>query len=141
MDVRLLLGHTLSGLGYELVDVEWAAGGLLRVFIDKVGGVTLDDCVAVSHHLTRLFVVENIDYERLEVSSPGLDRPLKTASDFMRFTGKLCKVRTRLPIEQQKKFTGRIVSLEEGMLTLETDVQRVVIPLSNIDKARLEPEL
>lgn len=140
MDVRLLLERTLSGLGYELVDVEWTSGGGLRVFMDKAGGVTLDDCVAVSHHLTRLFAVENIDYERLDVSSPGLDRPLKKEADFVRFAGKLCKVRTRVPIGQQKKFTGRIVSLEEGALTLETDGQKVVIPFTSIDKARLEPE-
>ncbi len=140
MDVRLLLDGTLSGLGYELVDFEMTPGGGFRVFIDKVGGITVEDCVSVSNHLTRLFMVENVEYERLEVSSPGLDRPLKKEADFVRFKGQLCKVRTRMPVEQQKKFTGRITSFEEGNLTLEVDGRMVVIPFANIDKARLEPE-
>ncbi|AXK40429.1 ribosome maturation factor RimP [Crenobacter cavernae] len=140
MDVRLLLENTLSGLGYELVDVELGRGGDMRLFIDKPGGITLDDCVRVSNHLTRLFTVENVDYGRLEVSSPGLDRPLKKEADFVRFTGQLAKIRTRTPIEQQKKFIGRIVGIGNDAVLLEVDGHQVTIPLSNIDKARLEPE-
>lgn len=81
-----LLDSTLNNMGYELVDVEFSPSGkLLRVFVDKEGGISIDDCVAISNHLSRLLVVEQIDYGRLEVSSPGLDRPLKKERDFVRF--------------------------------------------------------
>ncbi|MDF0606685.1 ribosome maturation factor RimP [Neisseriaceae bacterium TC5R-5] len=140
MDVRLLLENTLPGLGYELVDFEVSPGGGLRLFIDKPGGVTVEDCVLVSNHFTRLFMVENVNYERLEVSSPGLDRPLKKEADFIRFSGQLAKIKTRAPIEQQKKFMGRLVGVQEGSVQLEVDGRVVVIPFANIDKARLEPE-
>ncbi|WP_039755323.1 ribosome maturation factor RimP, partial [Chromobacterium haemolyticum] len=139
MDVRLLLDSTLPGLGYELVDFEMTPGGGFRVFIDKPGGITVEDCVQVSNHFTRLFMVENIDYERLEVSSPGLDRPLKKEADFVRFAGKLAKIKTRMPIEQQKKFTGRIAGVEEDSVKLDVDGRIMAIPFANIDKARLEP--
>lgn len=93
-----VIEQTVDGLGYELVDVEWAGGGVLRVFIDKpdaeiledgstVGGITIDDCARVSDQLSRVFLVENVNYERLEISSPGLDRPLKKAAHFARFEG------------------------------------------------------
>ena len=75
------LRETLAGLGYELVDLESSRGGLLRVFIDSPDGISVEDCARVSHRLTRLFAVENVEYERLEVSSPGLDRPLKRLED------------------------------------------------------------
>lgn len=140
MDVRLLLENTLPGLGYELVDFELVNGGGFRVFMDKPGGVTVEDCVQVSNHLTRVFMVENIDYARLEVSSPGLDRPLKKEADFVRFTGQLAKIKTRVPVEQQKKFAGRLAGVEEGSVKLDVDGRIVVIPFANIDKARLEPE-
>lgn len=140
MDVRLLLENTLPGLGYELVDFELTPGGGFRVFLDKPGGITVEDCVLVSNHLTRLFMVENIDYERLEVSSPGLDRPLKKESDFVRFSGQRAKIKTRMPIEQQKKFSGRLAGVVDGAVQLEFEGRTVAIPLAVIDKARLDPE-
>ena len=82
MDVVKLVETTVNGLGYELVDFERSGRGLLRVFIDKPEGILVDDCQTVSNQLTRLFMVENVDYDRLEVSSPGLDRPLKKEADF-----------------------------------------------------------
>ena len=91
----------VAGLGYELVDVQASNGGRrLALFIDKPGGVTVDDCAAISRHLTRVLAVEGIDYERLEVSSPGLDRPLRKEADFARFAGHkaesaACAPRTR----------------------------------------------
>src|SRR5690606_3878070 len=94
--VRLLelIEKTVSGMGYELVDFEQAGRGLLRVFIDNPMGdegepeaITVDDCERVSNQLTHVFAVENVDYARLEVSSPGLDRPLKKLADFVRFAG------------------------------------------------------
>ena len=79
--------ETLLGLGYELVDLESSRGGLVRIFIDSPKGITVDDCARVSNHLTRAFAVEGVEYERLEVSSPGLDRPLKRPEDYQRFAG------------------------------------------------------
>ena len=101
-----VIEQTVEGLGYELVDVEWAGGGVLRVFIDKpgaevladgstIGGITIDDCAKVSDQLSRVFTVENVNYERLEISSPGLDRPLKKAAHFARFEGHEAFVKLR----------------------------------------------
>lgn len=141
MDVRSLLEKTLPGMGYELVELELFNGNGLRVFIDKQpGGITIDDCVEVSNHLSRLLTVEEIDYSRLEVSSPGLDRKLNGENDFNRFAGQMAKIKTRLAIGEQKKFIGRLAGAKDGALLLEVDGQTVEIPLSNIDKARLVPE-
>src|SRR5881394_1149057 len=83
-----LLQRTLPALGYELVDVDVSARGkLVRVFIDKPKGVDVEDCARVSNHLTHLFAAENVDFDRLEVSSPGLDRPLTKLADYARFAG------------------------------------------------------
>lgn len=140
MDVQTILDKTLPGLGYELVDFELTAQGDLRIFIDQPGGITVDDCATVSNHLSRVFMVEDIDYKRLEISSPGLDRPLRKAADFARFNGKLAKLKTRLPIDGQKNFLGRITASDEASVTLAFDGKEVAIELNNIDKARLKPE-
>lgn len=140
MDIQNILEKTLPGLGYELVDHELTAQGTLRVFIDKEGGITVEDCATVSNHLSRLFMVEDIDYKNLEISSPGLDRPLKKAADFIRFSGSLVKVKTRLPVEGQKNFIGRIESFENNVLKLAFDGKTAEIELNNIDKARIKPE-
>lgn len=140
MDIQNILDKTLPGLGYELVDFELTAQGTLRIFIDKEGGITVDDCVTVSNHLSRLFAVEDIDYKNLEISSPGLDRPLKKASDFTRFIDEQAKIKTRLPVDGQKNFIGRIEKCENDVVTLTFDGKTVEIELSNIDKARLKPE-
>ena len=99
MDIQTILEKTLPGLGYELVDFELTAQGTLRVFIDKEGGITVEDCATVSNHLSRVFMVEDIDYKNLEISSPGLDRPLKKAADFVRFAGQQAKIKTRLLVD------------------------------------------
>ncbi len=140
MDVRTLLENTLPGLGYEFVALELINGGGLRLFIDTPEGITLDDCVLVSNHPTRLFAVENVDYDRLEVSSPGLDRPLTKEADYVRFAGSLAKIKTRMPLEGRKQFRGRLAGLEEGRVRIDVDGTIVEIPFSSIDKARLEPE-
>ena len=142
MDLYELLDSTLDGLGYELVDVERISrGGLLRVFIDKPGGVSVDDCVAVSNHLGRLFAVENIDYDRLEVSSPGLDRPLKKPSDFIRFLGESVKLKLRVALQGQRNFAGILREVNEGVLKLEVDGKMLDLELKNLEKARLVPKL
>ena len=140
MDVQTILDKTLPGLGYELVDFELTAQGDLRVFIDSPNGITVEDCATVSNHLSRVFLVEDIDYKRLEISSPGLDRPLKKAQDFVRFNGQLTKLKTRLPVDNQKNFLGRIIASNDDSVTLSFDGKEVTIQLSNIDKARLKPE-
>ena len=140
MDIQTILDKTLPGLGYELVDFELTPHGDLRVFIDQPGGITVEDCATVSNHLSRLFMVEEVDYKRLEISSPGLDRPLKKEADFVRFAGQLAKIKTRLPIDGQKNFIGRIHACADAVVQLDLDGKRVAIELNNIDKARLKPE-
>ncbi|MFC4161167.1 ribosome maturation factor RimP [Chitinimonas lacunae] len=141
MDLQGLLESTLPGMGYELVDLELAHNGLVRVFIDKSEGITLDDCVTVSNHLTHLFTVENIDYERLEVSSPGLDRPLKKEADFVRFAGQQVKIKLRLPLDGRKNIQGELRGMLDGAVQVATGPESIVsIPLTQIDKARLVPQ-
>ncbi len=140
MDIQAVLDKTLPGLGYEAVDYELTAQGVLRVFIDKEGGITVEDCAVVSNHLSRVFMVEDVDYKHLEISSPGLDRVLKKPQDFIRFSGSLIKLKTRLPVEGQKNFIGRIESFEDGVLRLSFDGKTAEIAFENIDKARIKPE-
>ena len=135
------LRETLAGLGYELVDLESSRGGLLRVFIDAPSGITVDDCARVSNHLTRAFAVEGIDFERLEVSSPGLDRPLKRLEDFGRFAGQKASVRLRMPRDGRRRFEGVLVGVEDGNVLLEVEGEQLRFALAEIDRARLVPEI
>ncbi|MFA5825827.1 MAG: ribosome maturation factor RimP [Gallionellaceae bacterium] len=139
MDVAKLVETTLAGLGYELVDLEVSGRGLMRVFIDKPEGISLQDCERVSNQLTRLFTVENVDFGRLEVSSPGLDRPVKKAADFVRFRGQQAQLKLRVPLNGRKNFVGVLGELQDGVLQLDVDGSSVAIELSNVDKARLVP--
>lgn len=112
--VAQVVGRTVEGLGYEFVDAERLAGGLLRVTIDREGGVQLADCERVSRQLTHLFAVENVDYARLEVSSPGLDRPLRSARDFARFTGAEAQVQLYAPLAVaggRRRLRGRLLEV------------------------------
>jgi ribosome maturation factor RimP len=133
----------VTGMGYELVDVQASNGGrLVRLFIDKPGGVTLDDCAAISRHLTRVLAVEGIDYERLEVSSPGLDRPLRKERDFARFAGQKVEVRMRTPdASGRRKFVGVLRGADAGRVSLELEGQTVALALDDVDRAKLIPEL
>jgi ribosome maturation factor RimP len=133
----------VTGMGYELVDVQASNGGRhLRLFIDKPGGVTLDDCAAISRHLTRVLAVEGIDYERLEVSSPGLDRPLRKADDFARFAGRRAEVRMRTPdATGRRKFAGVLRGVEAGQVSMELEGQTVQLALDDVDRAKLIAEL
>jgi ribosome maturation factor RimP len=139
MDAAKIVETTLTGLGYELVDLEISGRGLMRVLMDKPSGITLEDCEQVSHHLTRLFTVEGVNYERLEVSSPGLDRPVKKEADFVRFNGEKAQIKLRMPMAGRKNFSGVLGEVQGGILQLEVDGKLVPIELSNIDKARLVP--
>lgn len=149
--VQQVLEKTAEGLGYELVDYELAnRGRLLRVFIDKPGhvpmpgrpdGVTLDDCERLSRQLQHVLPVEGIDYDRLEVSSPGLDRVLKRPEDFRRFAGFEAEVRLRLPENGRRKFTGVVRGADEVALAMEVDGAVRTFAFTNLEKARLVPNL
>ena len=143
MDLQALLEKTLPGLGYEFVDLNLGnRGKMLQVFIDKPGGVTIEDCTAVSHHLSRLLAVDlDYDYDRLEVSSPGLDRPLRTEAAFERFRGEQVQLKLRVPIEGRRKFVGVLGTLKNGILEMEVDGELKAFAMENIDKARLVPAI
>ena len=130
-------------MGYELVDLQASNGGrFLRLFIDKAGGIGVEDCAAVSRQLSRVFEVEGVDYDRLEVSSPGLDRPLRKPADFARFAGSRAEVRMRsADASGRRKFVGVLKGAAEGRVSMELDGQTVQLALADIDRARLVPEL
>jgi ribosome maturation factor RimP len=137
-----ILERTVPPLGYELVDWDRSPrSGLVRVFIDKPQGVDVEDCARVSTHLTHLFAVENILYERLEVSSPGLDRALKKAADFARFAGEEVKLTLRESVDNARRMKGVLRGLDGDAVVVETETGRRAIPLANIDKARLVPRI
>jgi ribosome maturation factor RimP len=150
MKLQGLLETTVAGLGYELVSVELSnRGRMLRIFIDKLagpqdavsGGITVDDCARVSNQLARVLEVEDIDYDRLEVSSPGLDRPLKKAADFARFVGEQARLSLRVPVAGRRNFSGVMRAVADGKLELEIDGGKVSLDIANIDKARLVPKV
>ena len=142
MNLGELLEKTLPPLGYELVDWELAPkGGFVRVFIDKPNGVDVDDCARVSNHLTHLFAAENVNFDRLEVSSPGLDRQLKKAADFVRFAGAEAELRLVNPIENAKKLKGILRGCGDAGVVVETAKGMITIPLAEIDRARLVPRI
>ena len=137
-----LLTRTVPPLGYELVDWECSPKGrLVRVFIDKDGGVDVEDCARLSQHLTRLFAAENVDYDRLEVSSPGLDRPLKKAADYERFRGHEAKLVLREKLNDTRKVQGVLRGLEGAVAVVETAAGEVRVPLDAIERARLVPRI
>lgn len=144
MDLNELFEQTVSGLGYELVDFEQSPRGrVLRLFIDqaeKDGGINVEDCAVVSDHLSRVLAVENIDYDRLEISSPGLDRVLKKQADFERFLGFEVNLRLRMPVNGRRNFNGVLHSLQGEVLRLTIDTGDVELSLTNVDKARLVPK-
>lgn len=142
MDLNSLLARTLPALGYELVEVEFSPKGrLVRVFIDKPGGVDVEDCAGVSQHLTRLFAVENVDFERLEVSSPGLDRPLKAPGDYARFAGSEAQLWLSAPIDGAKRMKGMLRGLAGDAAVVETAKGTQTVPLATIARARLVPKI
>jgi ribosome maturation factor RimP len=136
-----LLARTLPPMGYELVDWELSRGRMLRVFIDKPTGVDVDDCARVSNHLTRLFAVENIDFERLEVSSPGLDRPLKKLADYERFSGEEAQVHLHELTDGVRRLKGILRGTEGDHVLVETETGVRTIPFAVIDRGRLVPKI
>ena len=140
--------RTVTGLGYELVDVERSAGGLLRVFIDKAAGatgsefITVDDCEQVTRQLQHVLEVEGCDYQRLEVSSPGLDRPLKNPEHYLRFVGEQVALTLKLPFQGRKKFQGVLQAHGGAWRIVFSDGksdQALDFSLDEVREARLVP--
>lgn len=135
----------VESMGYELVGVELMRHGrdcTLRVYIDKPAGVTLDDCAAVSHQLSGVMDVEDpiqLPY-RLEISSPGLDRPLFRAADFERFAGSTAKIKLAVPLAGRRNFTGVLSGMHDGRVRVEVDGELFELDFDHIERARLVPQ-
>jgi ribosome maturation factor RimP len=133
----------VAGQGYELVDLEWKhelGSWILRVFIDKASGVSLDDCASVSRELSAVLDVADAiaPAYSLEVSSPGLNRPLKKESDFRRFVGKKAKIRTKRPVgDARRNFSGTLVAVESGKVKIDVGDQVCEVPVEDVEKANL----
>lgn len=137
----------VTGLGYDLVEIEYLSQdgiNILRIYIDQGDGVTADDCGKVSHQLSAVFDVEEPVRARynLEVSSPGLERPLRKVSDFERFAGSKVKVKMAMPIgiDNRRNFTGILVGVETDRATVEVDGEKYELPIAAIEKARIIPK-
>ena len=156
MQLLDLIEKTVAALGYELIDFERAGHGLLRVYIDfsvddavDKGSITVQDCSKVSHQLSHVLTVENVSYERLEISSPGLDRPLKKYADYVRFAGReaLIKLRAAIPgAGNRKSFQGILHDPDGEQLKLEFEGKdgtpaMLDFTLADVDKARLVPQV
>jgi ribosome maturation factor RimP len=152
--LHALIEKTVAGLGYELVEFEMAAKGLLRVYIDfsfeqaDRGQITVEDCATVSHQLSHVLTVENANYERLEVSSPGLDRPLNKLSDYIRFADQEAIIKLRVPLagtSNRKTYEGviRMPVGETLMLEFENKDGAAMLEfaLADVEKARLVPQV
>ncbi len=140
-----LLEPELARIGYELIEVELAGSGtreVLRVFIDKPGGITLDDCVAASRQAELALDASDLMSHAytLEMSSPGSDRPLRKPEHFERYTGRTVRIQTCAPVSGRQRFTGVLAGVVEGMVLVRGDAEEPYrIHLENIRKARLEP--
>ena len=141
-NLETLIEKLVTQLGYELVDFETVNGGqILRIYIDKGDLIDIEDCTKVSNHVNNVLSVEtDYDYERLEVSSPGLDRVIKKLNDFDRFKGQKIKIKTRFAIENRKNFKGTLSGIKEESIMIEVDNESLLIDFENIDKARLDPD-
>lgn len=141
-----LVRSVVEPMGYECVGVEHdtstSAGAVLRVFIDHAGGIGLDDCEAVSHQLSgALDVADPIaGHYDLEVSSPGLDRPLLELGHFRRFAGARARIRLAEKLDGRRRFDGRIVGVDGETVLLDVDGTRIALPFAHIESARLVPE-
>ncbi|MEI9478191.1 MAG: ribosome maturation factor [Deltaproteobacteria bacterium] len=143
--VRALAEPILSDERMELVEIQYlreAHGWVLRFYIDKEGGVTLEDCSRINREVGRTLDVEDFIPTRyhLEVSSPGLNRPLKNEKDFLKYRNRLIKVKTFDPINKRRQFKGKLLDLVESQIQMEIDEGIIHIPLSNVAKANLEIE-
>ena len=141
-----LLEPAIERRGYELVDIELKLGGrdgMLRVYLDKVDGIDIEDCETVSHQVSAILDVEDAlsGHYTLEVSSPGLDRTLTKPAHFERFMGEDVRVKLRFPLEGRRNFKGALKSADEKQIEIEVDGQSHSLPLTTIESARLVPQL
>ena len=141
-DLETFIEKLATQLGYELVDFETVNGGqILRIFIDKGDLIDIEDCTKVSNHVNNVLSVEtDYDYERLEVSSPGLDRVIKKLNDFDRFKGEKIKIKTRFAIENRKNFKGILSGTKSESIMIEVDNESLLSEFDNIEKAWLDPD-
>ena len=140
-----LFEPVVTGMGYQLVEIEYLPNpkyGVLRLFIDKEEGVQVEDCSAVSRQISAVIDVGDpvSGHYNLEVSSPGLDRPLRLAEDFVQFSGEVAKIKTSMPFEGQRNFKGLLKGMEEDLVIVECEDKEVRLPITAIDKARLVPD-
>lgn len=145
-NIRNVVEPVVESLGYELVGVEFlpqGRHGLLRVYIDAEEGVTLDDCQQVSHQLSGVLDVEDVvrGQYNLEISSPGLDRPLFTEDHFQRFVGKVAKLKLGVPLEGRRKLKGVLQGMNDDKVMIEVEGEVLAVPFNTIDKANLVPDL
>ena len=140
IDLEALIEKNVSKMGYELVDFEIInKGELLRIFIDKPSSINIDDCVSVTNQLKHILTVEEeIIFDRLEVSSPGINRAVKKLQDFERFKGEKIKIKTRSPVEERKNFTGTLRGTKKDLILIEFNNILLEISFDNIEKARLD---
>ncbi len=141
-----LLGPLVSDLGYELWELEYvrrAGGAVLRLYIDSPGGISLDDCERVSHAVSeRLDSADPIPGQyTLEVSSPGLDRVLRTFAHFARFAGERIRVEMTRPVDGRKRFQGQLIEANDREITLDVEGGRVTLSIDEIHKARVAPQM
>ena len=145
-DIWSLIEPVVEGMGYEVVDIEYRphpTNGLLRVYIDKADGILLEDCEQVSRQISGVLDVEDPipGQFNLEISSPGMDRPLRKKADFERFSGEVVKIKLSVPtLEGQRNFTGKLTGIQTDEVVLEMDGETYDLPLDTIDKARLVPQ-
>jgi ribosome maturation factor RimP len=142
-EVRALIEHKLAAMGLELYDVVYHRAGkhsILRVYVDKQAGVTIDDCEAASRELSVMLDVEDFSSGpySLEVSSPGLDRPLRTERDYARLRGRPVVLEVNPPVAGKKRIVGVVQECGGGMLRLECDGEPVAVPLSGITQGKVE---
>ncbi|MCF6290905.1 MAG: ribosome maturation factor RimP [Desulfobacterales bacterium] len=143
--VAALVAPLVADLGLELFEIQFRREGhgwILRLIIDSQAGVTVDNCARVSREAGNLLEIEDVigHAYHLEVSSPGLDRPLRNEQDFQRFSGRLAKIKTCRPLDGRQVFVGRLGPLQDGVLTLACEQGEVRIPMVEIAGARLEIE-
>jgi ribosome maturation factor RimP len=141
-----LLRPVVEGLGYECWEIEYSPGrghGLVRVYIDAAAGITVEDCERVSHAVSEaLDAADPVPGQyTLEVSSPGLERPLRTAAQFARFAGEQVFVEMTQAVDARRRFKGRLVATAGGVIEVEVDGRRHMLPLSGIRKAHLAPDI
>jgi ribosome maturation factor RimP len=139
MSWQAAIDRTVQGMGYDLVDVEKTPGGLLRVYLDRLPGqayatgpgdiITIEDCELVTRQLQAVLEVDGVEYARLEVSSPGLDRPLRKPADWDRFVGSDVELTLRQPFQGRKKWSGRLDKRED-------DGYRLVLPVAPLSKTQ-----